>query len=130
MIGQTHDRAGLTPERLAADTGYGDAAKLARLVDKKDIEPHSHFQSGKGAVQNALDVERLRSLWHESYFLISLCDGILQKYDSRQAAVNYRGTGQPATRCCANCDPDARRSTAIDLGRYGYLSAGAGRSQR
>lgn len=40
MIERTQDRFGLTPERLAADTGYGDAANLGWLVDEKDIEPH------------------------------------------------------------------------------------------
>ncbi len=40
MIERAHERFGLWPERLAADAGYGDAANLAWLVDKKGIEPH------------------------------------------------------------------------------------------
>ena len=40
MIERTHDRFGLWPERLAADTGYGSAEMLAWLVHDKGIEPH------------------------------------------------------------------------------------------
>jgi transposase len=40
MLDRTRERFGLSPERLAADTGYGDAANLAWLVDERGIEPH------------------------------------------------------------------------------------------
>jgi IS5 family transposase len=40
MIDRTADRLGVTPERLAADTGYGSAEMLAWLVDERAIEPH------------------------------------------------------------------------------------------
>ena len=40
MIERAHERFGLWPERLAADTGYGDAANLAWLVHERDIQPH------------------------------------------------------------------------------------------
>jgi transposase len=40
MIERTHDRFGLWPEKLAADTGYGSAEMLAWLVHEKGIEPH------------------------------------------------------------------------------------------
>ena len=40
MIERTQARFGLWPERLAADTGYGDAANLAWLVEQKGIAPH------------------------------------------------------------------------------------------
>ncbi len=40
MIDRTADRLGVTPERLAADTGYGSAEMLAWLVDERRIEPH------------------------------------------------------------------------------------------
>ncbi len=40
MIERTHARFGLWPERLAADTGYGDARNLAWLVEERGIEPH------------------------------------------------------------------------------------------
>ena len=40
MLDRTEARFGLKPERLAADTGYGDAANLAWLVDERGIEPH------------------------------------------------------------------------------------------
>ena len=40
MIERAHERFGLWPERLVADTGYGDAANLAWLVEEKGIEPH------------------------------------------------------------------------------------------
>lgn len=40
MIERTQARFGLWPERLAADTGYGDAANLAWLVEEKGIAPH------------------------------------------------------------------------------------------
>ena len=40
MIDRTQQRFGLWPERLAADTGYGDAANLAWLVHERGIEPH------------------------------------------------------------------------------------------
>jgi len=40
MIERTHTRFGLWPERLAADTGYGDARNLAWLVEERGIEPH------------------------------------------------------------------------------------------
>jgi transposase len=40
MIERTYERFGLWPERLAADTGYGDARNLAWLVEERGIEPH------------------------------------------------------------------------------------------
>jgi transposase len=40
MIDRTADRLAVTPERLAADTGYGSAEMLAWLVDERNIEPH------------------------------------------------------------------------------------------
>lgn len=40
MLDRTQERFGLWPERLAADTGYGDAANLAWLVHERGIEPH------------------------------------------------------------------------------------------
>jgi len=40
MIDRVQTRLGLWPERLAADTGYGDAANLAWLVKEKGIAPH------------------------------------------------------------------------------------------
>jgi len=40
MIDRVQTRFGLWPERLAADTGYGDAANLAWLVKEKGIAPH------------------------------------------------------------------------------------------
>jgi transposase len=40
MIERVHDRFGLWPERLAADTGYGSAEMLGWLVHEKGIEPH------------------------------------------------------------------------------------------
>jgi len=40
MIERTRERFGIWPERLAADTGYGDAANLAWLVHEQGIEPH------------------------------------------------------------------------------------------
>jgi transposase len=40
MIDRTAERLEVTPERLAADTGYGSAEMLAWLVDERGIEPH------------------------------------------------------------------------------------------
>lgn len=40
MLDRTQERFGLWLERLAADTGYGDAANLAWLVHERGIEPH------------------------------------------------------------------------------------------
>src|SRR5450432_1567884 len=40
MIDRTADRLGVTPDRLAADTGYGSAEMLAWLVEERGIEPH------------------------------------------------------------------------------------------
>ena len=40
MIDRTAERFGITPERLAADTGYGSAEMLAWLVDERAIAPH------------------------------------------------------------------------------------------
>jgi len=40
MIDRTADRLKVTPDRLAADTGYGSAEMLAWLVDERGIEPH------------------------------------------------------------------------------------------
>jgi len=40
MIERTAEKLGVTPERLAADTGYGSAEMLAWLVDEKKIAPH------------------------------------------------------------------------------------------
>jgi len=40
MIERTQTRFDLWPERLAADTCYGDASNLAWLVEEKGIAPH------------------------------------------------------------------------------------------
>lgn len=40
MIDSMQERFGIWPQRLAADTGYGDAANLAWLVHERGIEPH------------------------------------------------------------------------------------------
>ena len=40
MIERTEERFGMKPERLAADTAYGSAAKLNWLVNEKQIAPH------------------------------------------------------------------------------------------
>ena len=40
MIERAHDRFGLWPERLAADSAYGSAENLAWLVHERGIEPH------------------------------------------------------------------------------------------
>jgi transposase len=40
MIERVHDRFGLWPERLAADSAYGSAENLAWLVHERGIEPH------------------------------------------------------------------------------------------
>jgi transposase len=40
MIDRTQERFGIWPRRLAADTGYGDAANIAWLVHERGIEPH------------------------------------------------------------------------------------------
>jgi hypothetical protein len=40
MLDRTKDRFGLHPERLAADTAYGNADMLGWLVKDRDIEPH------------------------------------------------------------------------------------------
>lgn len=40
MIERTEDRLGLCPERLAAESAYGAAEMLGRLVDERAIEPH------------------------------------------------------------------------------------------
>src|SRR5476651_451937 len=40
MIERTEGRFGLKPERLAADTAYGAAPMLNRLVEEKGIAPH------------------------------------------------------------------------------------------
>jgi hypothetical protein len=40
MLDRTQKRFGLWSERLAADSGYGDAANLAWLVHERGIEPH------------------------------------------------------------------------------------------
>ncbi len=40
MIERAHDRFGLWPEKLTADTGYGSAEMLGWLVHEKCIEPH------------------------------------------------------------------------------------------
>lgn len=51
MLDRTQERFGIWPERLAADTGYGDAANLAWLVHERGIEPHIPVfeKSGFGA---------------------------------------------------------------------------------
>jgi transposase len=40
MIDRTADTFGVSPSRLAADTGYGSAEMLGWLVDERAIEPH------------------------------------------------------------------------------------------
>jgi hypothetical protein len=40
MIDRTEDRFGLKPARLAADTAYGSATTLDRIVNDKKIAPH------------------------------------------------------------------------------------------
>jgi transposase len=40
MLDRTAEQYGVTPDRLAADTGYGSAEMLAWLVDERKIDPH------------------------------------------------------------------------------------------
>ncbi len=40
MIERAHDRLGLWPERLTADSAYGSAETLKWLVHERGIEPH------------------------------------------------------------------------------------------
>ncbi|HUO22106.1 MAG TPA: IS1182 family transposase [Caulobacteraceae bacterium] len=40
MIDRTAEQLGVTPDRLAADTGYRSAEMLAWLVDERKIDPH------------------------------------------------------------------------------------------
>jgi transposase len=40
MVERSHDRFGIWPRKLIADTGYGSAEMLAWLVHERDIEPH------------------------------------------------------------------------------------------
>lgn len=63
VLDRTQERFGLWPERLAADTGYGDAANLASLVHQRGIEPHipvfekSALSGGLGRADFAYDHE-------------------------------------------------------------------------
>jgi len=50
MLDRTQERFGIWPERLAADTGYGDAANLAWLVHQRGIEPHIPVFEKSGGV--------------------------------------------------------------------------------
>ncbi|MEO0624715.1 MAG: hypothetical protein AAFU49_19805 [Pseudomonadota bacterium] len=50
MVDRVLDRIGLWPERLIADTAYGDATMLAWLVYEQGIEPHIPvFDTSRGA---------------------------------------------------------------------------------
>lgn len=40
MLERTHERFGVWPQRLAADTAYGSAENLAWLAHERGIEPH------------------------------------------------------------------------------------------
>ena len=72
MIERTHDRFGLWPERLAADTGYGSAEMLAWLVHEKGIEPHVPVFDKSGRTDGTFSRDEFR---YDARRDIYLCPG-------------------------------------------------------
>ena len=60
MIERTHDRFGLWPEKLTADTGYGSAEMLAWLVHEKGIAPHVPVFDKSGRTDGTFSREQFR----------------------------------------------------------------------
>jgi transposase len=117
MIERTQARFGLWPERLAADTGYGDAANLAWLVEEKGIAPHipvfdksartdGTFERADFSYDIQRDVytcpggEELRRYWHAGRAAKEQppVDG-LYKYRARKATCD---ACELRSQCCPN----------------------------
>jgi hypothetical protein len=117
MIERTQARFGLWPERLAADTGYGDAANLAWLVEEKGITPHipvfdksartdGTFERSAFSYDTRRDVytcpggEELRRYWHAGRAAKEQppVDG-LYKYRARKVACD---ACELRSQCCPN----------------------------
>ena len=146
MLDRTQERFGIWPERLAADTGYGDAANLAWLVHERGIEPHIPvFEKGRTdgsfgradfAYDHATDSytcpggKELRQFWHEGRAAKAQppADGIY-KYRARKAecdACDLRSRCRPgdAGRKVLRSIHEGARDLARDLSKTdAYLAS-------
>jgi transposase len=88
MIDRTQERFGIWPERLAADTGYGDAANIAWLVHERGIEPHipifDHVRRRTGSYQRT---EFRYDYQHDLY----VCPGGKELFPRRRNFAALRG---------------------------------------
>ena len=146
MLDRTQERFGLWPERLAADTGYGDAANLAWLVHERGIEPHipvfekSRTDGSFGRTDFTYDHEtdsytcpggkQLRQFWQEGRAAKARppADGIY-KYRARKAecdACDLRSRCRPgdAARKVLRSIHEGARDLARDLSKTdAYLTS-------
>jgi len=88
MIDRTQERFGIWPQRLAADTGYGDAANIAWLVHERGIEPHipifDHARRRTGSFQRD---EFRYDHQHDLY----VCPGSKELFPRRRNFAALRG---------------------------------------
>jgi transposase len=146
MLDRTQERFGIWPERLAADTGYGDAANLAWLVHERAIEPHipvfekSRTDGSFGRTDFTYDHEtdsytcpggkQLRQFWQEGRAAKAKppADGIY-KYRARKAdcdACDLRSRCRPgdAARKVLRSIHEGARDLARDLSKTdAYLTS-------
>jgi hypothetical protein len=88
MIDRTQEPFGIWPQRLAADTGYGDAANIAWLVHERGIEPHipifDHARRRTGSFQRD---EFRYDHQHDLY----VCPGSKELFPRRRNFAALRG---------------------------------------
>jgi transposase len=123
MIERAHDRFGLWPEKLTADTGYGSAEMLGWLVHEKGIEPHVPVFDKSARTDGTFSRDEFR---YDARRDIYLCPGGTPMHTSGTlvndgATLIYRaskhdcGTCALKPRCCPK-DPARKVSRSIHEG--------------
>lgn len=88
MIDRTQERFGIWPQRLAADTGYGDAANIAWLVHERGIEPHIPIFDHAGRRTGSFQRDEFRyDHQHDLY----VCPGDKELFPRRRNFAALRG---------------------------------------
>lgn len=88
MIDRTQERFGIWPQRLAADTGYGDAANIAWLVHERGIEPHIPIFDHAGRRTGSFQRDEFRyDHQHDLY----VCPGDKELFPRRRNFATLRG---------------------------------------
>ena len=110
MIDRVQDRFGLHPERLAADSAYGSAGRLAWLVHERGIEPHIPVFDKSARTDGTFTREDFTYDYHRDVYLcpagkLLTCKGTLV---NDGATLLYRASKHDCDpcglkpRCCPN----------------------------